>query len=72
MAIQPPYLKRMSILPKQRDGNAFPFNTLPYLTDGFVLDLTSPITFLIGENGTGKSTLLEAIAVHAGFHAQRR
>lgn len=29
-----------------------------------------PVTFLIGENGTGKSTLLEAIAVASGFNAE--
>lgn len=28
------------------------------------------ITFLVGENGTGKSTLLEAIAVSYGFNAE--
>ncbi len=28
------------------------------------------VTFLIGENGTGKSTLLEAIAVECGFNAE--
>ena len=34
------------------------------------LPLTGPVTFLVGENGTGKSTLLEAIAVAAGFNAE--
>lgn len=28
------------------------------------------MTFLFGENGTGKSTLLEAIAVAFGFNAE--
>jgi predicted ATPase len=28
------------------------------------------VTFLIGENGTGKSTLLEAIAVKRGFNPE--
>lgn len=31
---------------------------------------TKPVTFLVGENGTGKSTLLEAIAVAYGFNAE--
>lgn len=34
------------------------------------LPLCSPVTFLVGENGTGKSTLLEAIAVAAGFNPE--
>ncbi len=35
-----------------------------------VLPLNSPVTFLVGENGTGKSTLLEGVAVAAGFNAE--
>lgn len=34
------------------------------------LTFTSPVTFFVGENGTGKSTLLEAIAVASGFNAE--
>lgn len=34
------------------------------------LSLTSNVTFLVGENGTGKSTLLEAVAVSMGFNAE--
>lgn len=34
------------------------------------LELHQPVTFLVGENGTGKSTLLEAIAVAFGFNAE--
>lgn len=34
------------------------------------LEFKSPVTFLVGENGTGKSTLLEAIAVAVGFNAE--
>lgn len=30
----------------------------------------SPITFFVGENGSGKSTMLEAIAVAAGFNPE--
>ncbi|MBR3560536.1 MAG: AAA family ATPase [Oscillospiraceae bacterium] len=34
------------------------------------LDFRKPVTFFVGENGIGKSTLNEAIAVHAGFNAE--
>jgi predicted ATPase len=34
------------------------------------LSLKSKVSFFIGENGTGKSTLLEAIAVAYGFNAE--
>lgn len=34
------------------------------------LSLSSNITFFVGENGTGKSTLLEGIAVAYGFNAE--
>lgn len=34
------------------------------------LTLDAAVTFFVGENGTGKSTLLEAIAVAYGFNAE--
>ena len=34
------------------------------------LGLEQPVTFFTGENGTGKSTLLEAIAVACGFNPE--
>ncbi len=34
------------------------------------LSFDAPVTFFVGENGTGKSTLLEAIAVAYGFNAE--
>ena len=34
------------------------------------LEFTRRVTFLVGENGIGKSTLIEAIAVHQGFNPE--
>ncbi len=41
-----------------------------YLKKNKTLDFSAPVTFFVGENGTGKSTLLEAIAVAFGFNAE--
>lgn len=34
------------------------------------LDFTAPVTFFVGENGVGKSTLVEAIAIRMGFNPE--
>ncbi|MBR2048815.1 MAG: AAA family ATPase [Oscillospiraceae bacterium] len=34
------------------------------------LPITKRVTFLVGENGIGKSTLIEGIAVHQGFNPE--
>jgi predicted ATPase len=57
---------------KRSDGAAddgYPFS-LPALRGLESLRLAAPVTFFVGENGTGKSTLLEAIAVAAGYNAE--
>lgn len=41
-----------------------------FLIKGGELDLSSPVTVFVGENGTGKSTLLEAVAVAFGFNPE--
>ena len=41
-----------------------------YLQGNKELPLHSRVTFFVGENGTGKSTLLEAIAVAYGFNPE--
>ena len=46
------------------------FPLVKYLLSVEQLTFSQPVTFLVGENGTGKSTLLEAIAVSAGFNAE--
>jgi predicted ATPase len=47
----------------------YPFNLPAFKTLG-ELPFHPKVTFLIGENGMGKSTLLEAIAVALGFNAE--
>ena len=62
-----PYLRRLWLDPSRiADRTAYPY-CLPFLTDEFELGFDKPITIIVGENGTGKSTLLEGIAVLAGY-----
>ena len=62
-----PYLKRIWLEPSRiRNREAYPF-CLPLLRDDFELSFDRAITIIVGENGTGKSTLLEGIAVLAGY-----
>ena len=44
----------------------YPFN-IPAVKNFNKLKLTSPVTFFIGENGIGKSTFIEAIAINLGL-----
>jgi len=62
-----PYLRQVWLDPARIvDRAAYPF-CLPFLQDEFELSFDRPITIIAGENGTGKSTLLEGIAVLAGY-----
>ena len=62
-----PYLRRVWLEPARiADRAAYPF-CLPFLHDDFELSFDRSITIIAGENGTGKSTLLEGIAVLAGY-----
>ena len=50
------------------------FDSFPFCLNGIksleTIKLNPAVTFFIGENGTGKSTLLEAIAVSCGFNPE--
>lgn len=49
------------------DRNKYPFN-LPFMgDDDWELEFPKAVTIIVGENGTGKSTLIEAIAAVAGY-----
>lgn len=66
--LPPPYLKRVWLdAEAEVDRETYPF-CLPLFSRGeFELKLDAPVTIIVGENGVGKSTLLEGIAVLAGF-----
>jgi predicted ATPase len=62
-----PYLKRIWLEPTLvPDREAYPF-CLPFLHNDFSLSFERAVTIIVGENGTGKSTLLEGIGVLAGY-----
>ena len=44
------------------DKNIYPFN-IPSIKNLDEIKFNKPVTFFIGENGVGKSTFIEAIAV---------
>ncbi|WP_194766247.1 AAA family ATPase [Tamlana sp. I1] len=54
-----PYLSKINI--NSERTHPFPYD-VPAIKYAKNIDLTSNITFLVGENGTGKSTLLETLA----------
>ena len=63
-----PYLRRVWLdAARITTPEAYPF-CLPLFANGdFELDFDRAVTIIVGENGTGKSTLLEGIAALAGY-----
>lgn len=70
-SLPPPFLRRMSLIAERiPQPLRHPFD-LPLFAHGdFTLEFHRPITVIVGENGVGKSTLLEAIAGQCGFPMQ--
>lgn len=64
----PPFLRRMVFLEERVKPNEFPFTIPAFQRGKLELNFERPITIIVGENGTGKSTLVEGIAVQAGFN----
>lgn len=61
-------LKRVTPLhEKISNDNEYPFS-IPAIQNLDFIELNSRVTFFVGENGMGKSTLLEAIAHCCGFN----
>ncbi|UVK37296.1 AAA family ATPase [Mesorhizobium sp. AR10] len=66
--LKAPYLKRILLEPTRvADWEKYPWNLSLFRGQEFELEFTTPITIIVGENGTGKSTLLEAIGALAGY-----
>ena len=66
-----PILRRVTLKRELPDGDYLKeIPAVRYLAAMEYLPLDKAVTLLVGENGTGKSTLLEGIAVAAGFNAE--
>ena len=63
------FIEKLHIDWDEIDRNSY-LNGISSLRQIEELDFTKNITFFVGENGTGKSTLLEAIAVAYGFNPE--
>ena len=66
--LPPPFLRRLTFIPERVKVDEFPFTIPAFQRGKLELNFERPITIIVGENGTGKSTLLEGIAVQAGFN----
>jgi predicted ATPase len=64
-----PFLRRIETVADKVDPSRFPF-TLPILQGGLDLELQQNVTLFVGENGSGKSTVLEAVAASCGFNPE--
>jgi predicted ATPase len=65
-----PYLRSVTIDPAADvDPEVYPFS-IPAVRELGVLEPHPDVTFFVGENGAGKSTVLEAIAVALGLPAE--
>jgi predicted ATPase len=65
-----PYLRDISMRDDDAiDVDRYPFN-IPAVRDLNRLSFHPDVTFFVGENGAGKSTMLEAIAVAMGLPAE--
>lgn len=63
------YIRSIKINIPLEHKNEYPFS-LEAIKGFSELHLNSKVSYIIGENGTGKSTLLEAVAVAYGFNPE--
>ena len=67
----PMHLRKVCLFPERYPARGcYPFNQTVFLQTRCI-EFESPVTFFVGENGTGKSTLLEAISLQCNIHIWR-
>jgi predicted ATPase len=69
ISLDGPQLDKVKIDHTQITNDKYPFS-LPIIKNLTEIQFPTQVTFFVGENGTGKSTLLEAIAHNANFGSE--
>ena len=64
------YVKKIKTKVCNDDSYISSLPVVKYLNKHKELSFDESVTFFVGENGTGKSTLIEAIAVRAGYNGE--
>jgi len=62
------HLKKIFLFPERYPTKQYYPFSLEMFQQTSSIEFKSPVTFFVGENGTGKSTLLEALANRCGIH----
>ena len=63
-------IKKISLdLDEVKDLNVYPFN-IESIKNFKEINFDKPVTFLVGDNGIGKSTFIEALAVALGLPSE--
>ena len=63
------FINRIELNRKNIDSNIYPFN-VKCLSNFEELKIDNSVTLFYGENGVGKSTLIEAIAIALGLNPE--
>lgn len=63
------FIRQIELKREDISFDEYPFN-IEVIKNFHKIELTSPVTFFVGENGIGKSTFIEALAVALGLNAE--
>lgn len=61
------FIQKIHLKDFSSEEDSYPF-ILPVVKQMEMIEFHKHVTFFVGENGSGKSTILESIAVAAGFN----
>ena len=63
------FLRSVRLTAESIDAGRYPFDVPAVLALAAGIEI-GPVTVFVGENGSGKSTIVEALAVAAGFNPE--